>query len=55
MMKYEDLVSKQYKEPEDGNFECETREILEAVFGDSNIDEVEEMKPVATHLNDIIS
>ena len=36
-----------YKEPEDGNFESATREILEAVFGDSNIDDDEEMEPVA--------
>ena len=58
MMKYEDLVNKQYKEPEDGNFESATREILEAVSGYSNIDDDEEMEPVAaiaTHLADIIS
>ena len=47
-------MNKQYKEPEDGNFEDTTREILEAVSGDSNIGDDEEMEPVAaiaTHLN----
>ena len=34
---YEEFVNKQYKETEDGNFEDATREILEAVSGDSNI------------------
>ena len=58
MMKYEDLVNKRYKEPEDGNFEGATREILEAVSGDSNIDDDEVLEPVAAiaaHLADIIS
>ena len=58
MMKYEEFVNKRYKEPEDGNFEDATREILEAVSGDSNIDDDEEMEPVASiaaHLVDIIS
>ena len=57
-MKYEDLVNKRYKEPEEGNFEGATREILEAVSGDSNIDYDEEMEPaaaMAAHLADIIS
>ena len=47
-----------YKEPEDGNFEDATREILEAVSGDSNIDDDKEMEPVAAiagHLADIIN
>ena len=34
-MKYEDLVNKRYKEPEDGKFEDATKEILEPVSGDS--------------------
>ena len=58
MMKYEDLVNKRYKEPEDGNFEDATREILGAVSGDSNIDNDEDMEPVAAiaaHLADILS
>ena len=58
MMKYEDFVNKRYKEPEIGNFEGATREILEAVSGDSNIDDDEEIEPVvarAAHLADIIS
>ena len=38
MMKYEDLVNKRYKEPEDGKFEDATKEILEAVSGDSDMD-----------------
>ena len=48
-MKYE----KQYKEPKDGKFEDTTKEILEAVSGDSDNDE--EMEPVAAipmHLAD---
>ena len=52
MMKYENLVNKQYKEPEDGKFEDATKEIL---AGDSDIDCDEEMEPVATipaHLPD---
>ena len=56
--RYEEFVNKRYKEPEDGNFEDATREILEAVSGDSNIDNDEEMEPVAAiaaHLADIIS
>ena len=51
------LWNKRYKE-EDGNFEDATREILEAVSGDSNIDDDEEMEPVAAiaaHLADVIS
>ena len=47
MMKYEDLVNKRYKEPEDGKFEDATKEILEAVFCDSDTDNEEEMEPVA--------
>ena len=45
---------KRFKEPEEGNFEDATREILEAVY----IDDDEEMEPVATiaaQLADIIS
>ena len=56
--RYEEIVNKRYKEPEDGNFEDATREILEAVSGDSNIDDDKEMEPVAviaTHLSDIFS
>ena len=48
-------MNKRYKEPEDGNFEDATREIL---AGDSNIDDDEEMEHVAAiaaHLADIIS
>ena len=55
---YEEFVNKRYKEPEDGNFEDATREILEALSGDSNIDDDEEMESVAAiavHLADIIS
>ena len=55
MMKYENLMTKRYKEPEDGKFEDATKEILEAVSGDSNIDYDKEMEPVAaipTHLAD---
>ena len=62
MMKYEPLyeefVNKRYKEPEDGNLEDATRGILEAVSGDSNIGDDEEMEPVAAiaaHLAAIIS
>ena len=47
IMKYEDLVNKRYKEPEDGKFEDATKEILEAVSGDSDTDDYEEMEPVA--------
>ena len=56
--RYEEFVNKRYKEPDNGNFEDATREILEAVYGDSNIDDDEEMEPVsanAAHLADIIS
>ena len=56
--RYEEFVNKRYKEPEDGNFEDATRKILEAVSGYSNIDDDEEMEPVAAiaaHLADIIS
>ena len=42
--RYEEFVNKWYKEPEDGNFDDATREILEAV---SNIGDDEEMEPVA--------
>ena len=60
MMKYENLMNKQYKKLEDGKFEDATKEILEAVSGDSNTNydeemEPEEMEPVATipaHLDD---
>ena len=54
MMKYEKLMNKLYKEPEDGKFEDATKEILEAV-SDSNTDCDEEMEPVAAipmHLAD---
>ena len=47
MMKYENLMNKQYKEPEDGKFEDATKEILEAVSSDSNTDYDEKMEPVA--------
>ena len=47
MMKYENLMNKWYKEPEDGQFEDATEEILEALSGDSNTDYDEEMEPVA--------
>ena len=55
MMKYDNLMNKWYKEPEDGKFEDSTKEILEAVSGDSNTDYDEEMEPVAAipaHLAD---
>ena len=42
-----------YKEPEDGKFEDATKEIFEAVSGDSNTDYDEEMKPVAAIPADI--
>ena len=57
MMKYEDLVNKR-KKTQDGKFEDATKEILEAVSGDSDSDNDEEMEPVAAipaHLADIIS
>ena len=47
MMRYENLMNKRYKEPEDGKFEDATKQILEAVSGDSNTDYDEEMEPVA--------
>ena len=50
MMKYENLMNKRYKEPEDGKFEdatIATKEILEALSGDSNTECDEEMEPVA--------
>ena len=47
MMKYENLMNNRYKEPEDGKFEDATKEILEAVSGDSNTDYDEEAEPVA--------
>ena len=55
MMKYENLMNKQYKEPEDGKFEDATKEILEAVSDDSNTNYDEEMEAVAAipaHLAD---
>ena len=45
-MTYEDLVNKRQKEPEDGKFEETTKEILEAVSGDSDSDDDEKMEPV---------
>ena len=54
----EEFVNKRYKESKDGNFEDATREILQAVSGDSNIGDDEEMEPVAdiaAHLADIVS
>ena len=53
MMKYENLINKWYKEPENGKFEDATKEILEAVSGDSNTDYDEEMEPVTAILADI--
>ena len=56
--RYEEFVNKRFKEPEDGNFEDATREILEAVSGDSNVGDDEEMEPlaaIAPHLADIIN
>ena len=47
MMKYENLMNKRYKVPEDGKFEDATKKILEAVSGDSNTDYDKEMEPVA--------
>ena len=55
---YEEFANKRYKEPEDGNFADATRKIIEAVHGESNIGDDEEMEPVAAiaaHLPDIIS
>ena len=55
MMKFENLMKKRYKEPEDGKFEDATKEILEAVSGDSNTDYDEEMEPISAipaHLAD---
>ena len=55
MMKYENLMNKRYKAPEDGKFEDATKKILEAVSGDSNTDYDKEMEPVAAipeHLAD---
>ena len=55
MMKNENLMNMWYREPEDGKFEDATKEILEAVSGDSNTDYDEEMEPVAAipaHLAD---
>ena len=46
MIKFENLMNKRYKEPEDGKFEDATKEILEAVSGDSNTDYDEEMEPI---------
>ena len=50
-------MNKRYKEPEDGKFEDATKVILEAVSGYCDIDDDEEMEPVAaiaSHLADII-
>ena len=49
MMKYENLMNKQYKEPEDGYFEDETKEILNADSGDSYD---EEIAAIHAHLAD---
>ena len=46
-------MNKRYKEPEDGKFEDATKEIFEAVSGDSNTDYEEEMEPVAAIPADI--
>ena len=54
MMKYENLMNKQYKESEDGKFEDATKEILEAVSGDSNTDYNEEIEPVAAILAHLV-
>ena len=51
--RYEQFVNKRYKEPEDGNSKDATREILEAVSGDSNIDDDKEMEPVAAIVADL--
>ena len=42
-MKYDNLMNKRYKEPEDVKFVDVTKEILIAVSGDSNTDYHEEM------------
>ena len=47
MMKFENFMNKRYKEPEDGKFEDATKEILEAVSGDSNTYYDEEMEPIS--------
>ena len=44
MIMYEDLVNKRYKELEDGKFEDATKEIIEAVSGDSDSDDDKEME-----------
>ena len=59
MMKYEDLVNKRHKKPDNGKFGGATKEIYEAVSGHSDTDDDndEEMDPVAdipAHLADII-
>ena len=46
MTKYEDLVNNRYRELEDGKFEDATKEILEALSGDSDTDFEAEMEPV---------
>ena len=46
MMKFENLMNKRYKEPEDGKFEDATKEILKAVSGVSNTVYDEEMEPM---------
>ena len=56
MIKFENLMNKRYKKPEDGKFEDATKEILKAVSGDSNTDYDEEMEPISAipaHLADI--
>ena len=49
-------MNKQNREPEDGKFEDATKEILEAISGDSDTDYDKEMEPVAaipTHLAEL--
>ena len=55
MMKYENLMNKQYKEPEDGKFEDATKEILEAVSGDSNIDYDKEIRYNMQRLRKVVN
>ena len=45
MMKFENLMNKRYKEPEDGKFEDASKEIRSCV--DSNTDYNEEMEPIS--------
>ena len=51
MMKFENLMNKRYKEPEDGKFEDATKEILKAISGDSNTDYDKEMEPISLYLH----